>query len=81
MHHIICVFFVKYVFVSLIHSGKIFRRDNHTVQHFEDMQRIIRYNDWQHDLLSLNDSGNAIASRYDLEPIAEDRSTFGGVYI
>jgi hypothetical protein len=59
--------------------GEIFRRDNSTVQSLEGMQRIIRYNNWKVDPLSLGNPGNAIASRYDLEPNPDNVSTFGAL--
>jgi len=31
------------------------------------MKWIMRYNDWQHDPLSLGDPGNSVCSRFDLE--------------
>lgn len=59
--------------------AQIFRRDNYTVQSLDDMQRMIRYNDWQNDALSLNDPANAIASRRDLEPNPSSIRAFGAL--
>lgn len=46
--------------------ANIFRRDQHKVQSLEAVKRILRYNDFQNDAYSLNDSVNAIAARGDL---------------
>jgi hypothetical protein len=48
--------------------ANIFRRDQYKVQGVDDIQKILRYNNWQHDSYSLNDPGNQISSRFDLEP-------------
>lgn len=41
------------------------------------MHRLIRYNNWQHDPISDNYAGNAVASRYDLNPASP--SAFGAI--
>jgi hypothetical protein len=46
--------------------AQIFARDAPQSRNFSDMQHILRYNDYQHDPLSMNEPANAIASRYDL---------------
>eukprot|EP00768_Dysnectes_brevis_P001877 gnl/Dysnectes_brevis/1541_a1749_3544.p1 GENE.gnl/Dysnectes_brevis/1541_a1749_3544~~gnl/Dysnectes_brevis/1541_a1749_3544.p1 ORF type:complete len:535 (+),score=211.26 gnl/Dysnectes_brevis/1541_a1749_3544:30-1634(+) len=46
--------------------AQIFRRDAVDVQTLEQMERMMRYNQWQTDPLSLGNAGNAPASRYDL---------------
>ena len=48
--------------------ANIFRRDQSKVQQLGDIQKILRYNNWQHDAYSLGDPGNQISSRFDLEP-------------
>jgi len=72
--------------------AKIFRRDAPTTYTLEDMKRLMRYNDWQHDPFAAAGYGgeseprspeNQIASRYDLIPPNETqtkpelRSPFG----
>jgi hypothetical protein len=49
--------------------AQIFRRDAPKAATFGDMQRLMRYNDYAHDPLSLNEPANAIASRYDLRSV------------
>jgi len=44
----------------------IFGRDHNNVNDMNSMKWIMRYNDWQTDPLSQGNSGNAIASRFDL---------------
>ncbi len=48
--------------------ANIFRRDQSKVQGLNDIQKILRYNNWQKDSYSLGDPGNQISSRFDLEP-------------
>jgi len=48
--------------------AKIFRRDQGGVQTLDDMKRIMRYNEWQTDPLSLQDACKGIAARCDLNP-------------
>jgi len=48
--------------------AKIFRRDHGNVQSMDDMKRIMRYNEWQTDALSLQDSCKGISARCDLNP-------------
>lgn len=57
--------------------ANIFRRDAPGVKDMAGYQHLMRYNDWQHDPLSLGSPWNAIMSRGDLDstgPIA-----FGGI--
>lgn len=59
---------------ELVHSfdyhtcarANIFRRDQGKAQSFEEFQKVIRYNDYQNDPLSLKNPSYAIASRIDL---------------
>ncbi len=46
--------------------ANIFRRDQGAVQTLDDMKRIMRYNRWQTDPLSLQDSTRGISARADL---------------
>jgi len=48
--------------------AKIFRRDEAAVQTLLDMKRIMRYNEWQTDALSEQDSCRGISARCDLNP-------------
>lgn len=47
--------------------AKIFQRDAPKVTSFEDLKRIMRYNNWREDPLSSSHASHAVASRYDLE--------------
>jgi hypothetical protein len=55
------------MFYETAPRANVFRRDQHKVSDLSAMKKIMRYNDWQHDPLALNDPGNQIASRFDLE--------------
>ncbi|KNC85117.1 hypothetical protein SARC_02672 [Sphaeroforma arctica JP610] len=57
--------------------AKIFKREAPKVNSMDDAKRLIRYNHWQDDPLSLKDARNSIASRYDLSP--KNPSAFGAV--
>eukprot|EP01134_Creolimax_fragrantissima_P003660 CFRG3660T1 len=46
--------------------ANIFREQQLTVSDVQSMQRIMRYNDFENDPLSLGQPGNAIAGRWDL---------------
>uniref|UniRef100_A0A6B2L1J5 Phospholipase B-like n=1 Tax=Arcella intermedia TaxID=1963864 RepID=A0A6B2L1J5_9EUKA len=57
--------------------AQIFRRDAGKVQNMEDMKRIMRYNQFQTDPLSLQDACKSIAARCDLNaPWMEDAFYF-----
>ena len=47
--------------------AKIFRRDHSKIKNIHDFKKIMRYNNYKVDPLSLNDPGKAIASRFDLD--------------
>jgi len=49
---------------------QIFDRDMGKIAKLEDLERILRYNDFKHDPLSLGDAANAISARKDLNPNA-----------
>ncbi|EGC36508.1 hypothetical protein DICPUDRAFT_150991 [Dictyostelium purpureum] len=51
---------------SLNPRAKIFRRDQNNVYSVDDMQSIMRYNEYKIDPFSEGYPGNAISSRYDL---------------
>jgi len=57
--------------------ANIFRRDQTKVNSVETMEKMIRYNDYKHDPLSLGNPGYAIASRNDLR---ENKPSCGGAY-
>jgi len=59
--------------------AQIFLRDQSKVQILDDMKRIMRYNKWQTDPLSLGDSCNGISSRCDLNPPANGPAPFGAI--
>jgi len=65
--------------------AEIFRRDANNVHTFQQMQAMIRYNNWAKDPLSLGNSGNQISSRFDLvthpDPNNQylDADAFGGI--
>jgi len=51
---------------SLSPRGEIFRRDANKVKTLVDARDFLRYNDWEHDVLSAGNPGNQISSRFDL---------------
>jgi len=57
----------------------IFKRDQSKVNSLKSMQWIMRENDYKNDPLSGGDPGNAISSRFDLEPFGNNSIPFGGV--
>jgi len=64
--------------------AQIFRRDESAVESMADMKRIMRYNKWQTDPLSLQDSCRGIAARCDLNPpwaqnVLNSYSAFGAI--
>eukprot|EP01091_Cochliopodium_minus_P014611 TRINITY_DN4993_c0_g1_i2.p1 TRINITY_DN4993_c0_g1~~TRINITY_DN4993_c0_g1_i2.p1 ORF type:complete len:529 (+),score=128.13 TRINITY_DN4993_c0_g1_i2:1-1587(+) len=60
--------------------ARIFARDQSKVNSLDAFKFIMRYNDFKNDPLSLGDAGNAISSRYDLNPSnSSDYSAFGGL--
>eukprot|EP01116_Phalansterium_solitarium_P000183 TRINITY_DN10100_c0_g1_i1.p1 TRINITY_DN10100_c0_g1~~TRINITY_DN10100_c0_g1_i1.p1 ORF type:complete len:556 (-),score=154.75 TRINITY_DN10100_c0_g1_i1:222-1889(-) len=48
--------------------AKIFRQRQASAVDVASMQHLVRYNDWQHDPLSLGCPGNQLAARFDLSP-------------
>eukprot|EP00762_Andalucia_godoyi_P006576 ANDGO_05030.mRNA.1 Phospholipase B-like protein G len=46
--------------------ARIFGRNASLTHSLLDVQNLLRFNDWQHDPLSLGSAKNAVASRYDL---------------
>lgn len=64
--------------------AEIFRRYGNDVQDIEDIQWMLRYNDYKHDKLEDNNAAWAISSRFDLLPTNNSnpmfsRQAFGGV--
>jgi len=57
--------------------AQIFKRDAPKVTNLESFKRLLRYNDWKNDPLSLNEPRNAISSRYDLRPT--NPTAFGSI--
>lgn len=55
--------FFKY---AVCPRAKIFRRDQSSVVDINSMQKMMRYNNWQHDPFSEGNPCNAISSRCDL---------------
>jgi len=58
--------------------AKMFAERQMGVKGFADFQRLMRYNDYQHDPLSLGDSCNAISARCDLNPSHSSSFGLGG---
>jgi hypothetical protein len=59
--------------------AKIFRRDQDAVSTLNDMKKIMRYNQWQTDPLSLGNSCLSISARCDLNPPANSPGAFGAI--
>eukprot|EP00762_Andalucia_godoyi_P000474 ANDGO_03186.mRNA.1 Phospholipase B-like protein B len=59
--------------------AQIFGRDRATVKDQESMNKLLRYNNWQSDPLSLNSPSNAIMARNDLLPASAHRRLSGGI--
>jgi hypothetical protein len=59
--------------------AKIFARDHHTVQTYDDMKRMIRYNGYAYDPLSNGDPYDTICSRKDLRTGSLKAGTNGGI--
>lgn len=57
--------------------GKIFKRDQSIINSNEDFKKFIRYNDYEKDEYSKNDSTKAIASRGDL--LSNHKSCHGAI--
>lgn len=47
--------------------AKIFQRDAPQISSYDDLKRVMRYNNWREDPLSSAHASHAVASRYDLE--------------
>jgi len=75
--------FGNYYSYSLYARAKIFRRDQGSVSTRDDLKRLMRYNEWQHDPFSIDEPwGNrsaelAIAARDDLD--TEGARPFGNI--
>ena len=59
--------------------GQIFAREQSTVNSVDTFKKIIRYNDYQNDELSLKNPVYTIASRYDLRENKTENICFGNV--
>jgi hypothetical protein len=59
--------------------AQIFARNASTSTSFDAVQALMRYNDFQNDPLSLSSPSNAVASRYDLLPLASGGMLMGAV--
>jgi len=69
---------------SMCARAKIFRRDEGKVSVLDDMKKIMRYNEYQVDPLSLQDACRGISARCDLNPpwaenTLNSYSAFGGI--
>lgn len=64
---------------QLVERAQIFRRDEATIKSDEDMQRIMRYNQFQSDPIASNDPCKQLACRQDLAPDAARRQAFGAI--
>jgi len=62
---------------QLCPRAQIFRRDQGSVVDLDSFKAILRYNNYKNDPYSKGDPGNAICSRFDLEPTQPDA---GGCY-
>ena len=63
---------------ELAPRATIFRRDEATVVDMATFQKIMRYNDYSNDPLSLGNPDNAICARGDLRTAAQGGATPGG---
>jgi len=64
---------------DLVERAQIFRRDQTRIASDEDMQRVMRYNQFQTDPVAHGDPCSQLACRADLEPNASSRRAFGAI--